>query len=162
MRRLLSLVLFASAVGCVTYTQDLDRAKQHYEQNQYEAALAVFRVLENDLDSFNAAEQAKYSYLRGMTDYRLSSLTPAGSNVSDPKRAFRANARHWLGVAAAIEKETPGGLTEDEKRRLGETLTELNHDVYGGAEVAADDKDKADKDKDKDKADKDKEKGDKK
>jgi hypothetical protein len=147
MRRLLSVALVASALGCVTYTQDLDRAKQHYEQNQYEAALAVFRVLEPDLDSFNTAEQAKYAYLRGMTDYRLSSLTPAGSNVSDPKRAFRSNSRHWLGVASAIEKETPGGLTDDEKKRMGETLADLNRDVYGGADLPSE----GDKDKPKDK-----------
>jgi hypothetical protein len=153
MRRLLSVALVASALGCVTYTQDLDRAKAHYEQNQFEAALAVFRVLEVDLDSFDAAQQAKYSYLRGMTDYRLSSLTPAGSNVSDPKRAFRSNARHWLGVASAIEKETPGGLTDDEKNRLNETLADLNRDVFGGAEVAADDKPK-DKEKAEDKGEK--------
>ena len=80
-----------------------------------------------------------------MTDYRLSSLASAGSNVSDPKRAFRDNSRHWLGVAAAIEKESPGGLTEDEKTRLGETLTDLNHDVYGGADP--DDKKGGGKDK---------------
>ena len=153
MRRLLSVALVASALGCVTYTQDLDRAKQHYEQNQYEAALAEFRILEPDLDSFNAAEQTKYAYLRGMTDYRLSALTPAGSNVSDPKRAFRANSRHWLAVAAAIDKETPGGLTDDEKKRLTETLADLNRDVYGGADLPSD----SDKDKDKDKpADKEK------
>jgi hypothetical protein len=153
MRRLLSVALVASALGCVTYTQDLDRAKAHYEQNQFEAALAVFRVLEPDLDSFDAAQQAKYSYLRGMTDYRLSSLTPAGSNVSDPKRAFRANARHWLGIASAIEKETPGGLNDDEKNRMNETLADLNRDVFGGADVAADDKPK-DKEKAEDKAEK--------
>ena len=146
--RLLWLALAFSAASCVTYTQDLDRAKAHYEQNQYEAALAIFRVLEPDVDSLNTAEQAKYAYLRGMTDYRLSSLSASGSHVSDPKRAFRDNARHWLGVASAIEKETPGGLTEDEKKRLGDTLTDLNHDVYGGADAPAE----LDKSKDKDKA----------
>jgi hypothetical protein len=146
MRRLLPIALVVSALGCVTYTQDLDRAKAHYEQNQFEAALAIFRVLEMDTDSFSTAEQAKYAYLRGMTDFRLSTLQSAGSKVADPKQAFRANARHWLGVAAAIEKETPGGLTEDEKKRLGETLADLNRDVYGGAE-STDDKEKADKEK---------------
>jgi hypothetical protein len=47
---------------------------------------------------------------------------------------YRMNARHWLGVAAAIEKNTPGGLTPDEKTRLAEVMVDLNKDVYGGAE----------------------------
>jgi hypothetical protein len=51
---------------------------------------------------------------------------------------FRLNARHWLGVAASIEKDTPGGLTDDEKKRLADALADLNNDVYGGAEVASD------------------------
>jgi hypothetical protein len=36
-------------------------------------------------------------------------------------------------VARAVEKEAPGGLNEDEKKRLEEALTDLNQDVYGGA-----------------------------
>jgi hypothetical protein len=140
MRRLSSLlfVLFASAFGatsCATYTQDLDRARRHYEANRYEQALALFRVLEHDTDSYSPAEQAQYAYLRGMTDYRLAGLSPQGTGVTDPRKAFRDNARHWLGVAAAIEKATPGGLTADEKQRLNETLTDLNRDVFGGAET---------------------------
>src|SRR4051812_1742344 len=122
---LVSLLAGASA-GCMTYAQDLDRAKTHYEKNEYEAALALFRVLEQDMDSYSTSEQAKYAYLRGMTDFRLSGLAAQGTNVADPKRSFRDNSRHWLGLAAAIEKQTPGGLTEDEKKRLEETLTDLN------------------------------------
>jgi hypothetical protein len=139
-----ALLVLGGQVGCSTYVQDLERAKSHYERNQYENALALFRVLEPDMDSFSRAEQAKYAYLRGMTDFRLSSLAARGTNVADPKKGFRDNARHWLAIAAAIEKETPGGLTEDERKRLAESLQDLNHDVYGGA-------DEKDKDKDKEK-----------
>jgi hypothetical protein len=73
-----------------------------------------------------------------MTDFRLSALAVGGSGVVDPKKAYRSNARHWLAVAAATEKNTPGGLTGDEKTRLEETLTDLNRDVYGGAEALPD------------------------
>ncbi len=153
MRRLASLVsiaprvalvgsiLLASMSGCATYHDDLVRARAHYDGNQHEKALAIFRVLEMDIDSLSEGEQAQYAYLRGMTDFRLagSSLT---SNVSggaaDPKKAYRTNARHWLAIAAAIEKQTPGGLTPDEKKRLEESLTDLNKDVYGGAEALDD------------------------
>jgi hypothetical protein len=131
----LAQLVFAGS-GCATYAQDLDRAHRHYDANQFEAALALFRVLEHDMDSFSDAEQAKYAYLRGMTDYRLSSLAPQGSGgVADPRKGYRDNARHWLGVAAAIEKQTPGGLTEEWKGRLAEAMADLNKDVYGGAET---------------------------
>lgn len=144
MRRLATLlsVLMLGAlcvVGCATYKQDLERAQHHYEANQFEPALALFRVLEFDMDSFTPGEQAQYAYLRGMTDFRLSSLAQPGSGAADPKVGFRMNARHWLGVAAAIEKVTPGGLSGDEKARLDETMADLNRDVYGGADSAAPD-----------------------
>lgn len=126
------------AGGCATYRQDLDRARAHYEHNEYEAALALFRVLDADVDSFSSAEHAQYAYSRGMTDYRLAALATAGTGVADPKASFRANARHWLAVARAIDKETPGGITGDEKQRLEDALVDLNKDVYGGGDAPAD------------------------
>ncbi|MGK3996908.1 hypothetical protein [Sorangium sp. So ce1024] len=139
MRRLASCVLllssFAFAPGCATYTQDLDRARGHYEANRFEQALALFRVLEHDMDSFSTPERARYAYLRGMTDYRLADLAPQGTGVADPRKGYRDNARHWLGLAAAIEKQTPGSISSEQKNRLNETLADLNRDVFGGAEA---------------------------
>ncbi len=125
------------AIGCATYSSDLERAQRHYDSNQFEPALALFRVLEHDMDSLSTAEKAKYGYFRGMTAYRLSSSAAQGSGVNDPRKSFRDNARHWLAIAAAIEKQTPGGISDDMKQRMNETLTELNHDVYGGAPTDA-------------------------
>src|SRR5580693_7675492 len=86
--------------GCATYRSDLERARAHYDKNEFEPALALFRVLEPDIDSFSRAEYAQYAYSRGMTDYRLSALVASsGSSVSDPKQAYRSHARHWLAVA---------------------------------------------------------------
>ena len=143
MSLLVPVLLFAfagsiAAVGCATYRQDLERARAHYDHNEYEAALALFRVLEPDVDSFSTGEHAQYAYSRGMTDYRLASLANPGTAVADPKASFRSNARYWLGIARAIEKETPGGLTQDEKQRLDDALVDLNKDVYGGGDTAAD------------------------
>jgi len=107
------------ATACATYREDLNRGQRLYEENQYERALAIWRVLETDMDSLSLNDQARYAYLRGMTDYRL---------------RFRADARHWLGLASAIEKEHAGGLSVEWKERLKVTLEDLNHDVYGGAE----------------------------
>lgn len=141
MRRLAAALVLGSLLalgGCATYKQDLERAEKHYSENRFESALALFRVLEADMDSLSPGDQAKYAYLRGMTDFRLAALAAPGSGVADPRRMFRINARHWLAVAAATEKASPGGLTQEERQRMDETLGELNREVYGGAEALAD------------------------
>lgn len=117
MRRFALLALFV--VGCTTYREDLNRGQRLYEQNQYEHALAIWRVLETDTDSLSDNDQARYAYLRGMTDYRL---------------GFRPYARHWLGLARALDKEHPGGLSQEWRDRLDKSLADLNKDVFGGAE----------------------------
>jgi hypothetical protein len=116
--RLYALLAIA-ALGCTTYREDLNRGQRLYEENQYEHALAIWRVLEPDVDSLTQNDQARYAYLRGMTDYRL---------------GFRPYARHWLGLARAIDKAYPGGLNDEWRDRLDKSLVDLNHDVYGGAE----------------------------
>jgi hypothetical protein len=113
------LLLALSVVGCATYREDLNRGQRFYEENEYTHALAIFRVLEPDMDSLELQDQARYAYLRGMTGYRL---------------GFRPDARHWLALSKAIEQEHPGGLNPQWKQRLEESLTDLNKDVYGGAE----------------------------
>ncbi len=75
--------------GCATYRQDLERARAHYDKNEFEPALALFRVLEPDIDSFSDGELAQYAYSRGMTDYRLASLVTAANSVADPKQGYR-------------------------------------------------------------------------
>jgi hypothetical protein len=111
-------------VGCQTYRDDLNRGQRYYEDNQYAQALALFRALERDTDSLSAHEQARYAYFRGMTDYRLARVE--GGN----DERFDRHARYWLGLANAIDGEHPGGLQEHEKKRLTETLTDLNDKAY--------------------------------
>ena len=123
MRTALSLLLASSIglalAGCATYREDLNRGQRMYEENQYENALAIWRGLEQDSDSLSVNDQARYAYLRGMTDYRLS---------------FRADSRHWLALAKATEDLHPGGLSSEWKERLETSLADLNQDVYGGGE----------------------------
>jgi hypothetical protein len=46
---LLVLALCALCAGaCATYQEDLNRAQRLYHENEYERALAIFRVLEED------------------------------------------------------------------------------------------------------------------
>jgi hypothetical protein len=112
----------AALVACSTYRDDLDRAVAHYNENQYEAALSLFEVLEIDLDSLSQKERAEYAYNRGMTHFRVNQ---------------RLDARHWLGIAAASEKQQKGSLTDEEMKRLNDVLDGLNKERYGLAESPA-------------------------
>ena len=105
MRRAILLVLAFCVGACATYREDLNRGQRLYEENEYERALAIWRYLEPDMDSLSHNDQARYAYLRGMTDYRLG-------------EEFRRDARHWLAIAKAIEQEHPGGLNPQWKQRL--------------------------------------------
>jgi hypothetical protein len=113
------MLLCCAVMACATYREDLNRGQRLYEENQYERALAIWRNLETDTDSLSFNDQARYAYLRGMTDYRL---------------GFRADARHWLALAKATEHEHPGGLNPEWRERMAKSLDELNQDVYGGSE----------------------------
>ena len=119
MRFRAAFALVLACAGCATYREDLYRGQRLYEENQYEKALAIWRLLETDTDSLSHNEQSRYAYLRGMTDYRL---------------GFRSDSRHWLAIAKAIDQEHHGGLSPEWKERLEESLDDLNKDVYGGAE----------------------------
>ncbi|MET0790247.1 MAG: hypothetical protein ABW061_01885 [Polyangiaceae bacterium] len=116
---LLLLTVALGPTACATYREDLNRGQRMYEENKYEHALALWRLLEDDADSLSANDQARYAYLRGMTDYRL---------------GFRADSRHWLAIAKATEEAHSGGLSTEWKERMDQSLTDLNQDVYGGGE----------------------------
>jgi hypothetical protein len=103
------------ATGCATYRDDLNRGQRMYLDTHYDQALAIWRVLEPDLDSLSGAERSRYEYLRGMTDYRL---------------GFRADARHWLAIAKANDESNPGGLDAEATSQLNRLLDELNQETY--------------------------------
>jgi hypothetical protein len=115
MRTFHALVVVVWVGGCATYQDDLNRGQQFYEQNHYDEALSTWRTLESDVDSLEAADQARYAYLRGMTDYRL---------------GFRTDARHWLGLADAVIQRNPTALNDDWRNRLNEALADLNAEVW--------------------------------
>jgi hypothetical protein len=102
-------------VGCATYRDDLARGQHYYDLNQYDNALSIWRLLERDWDSLDPAEQSRYAYLRGMTDYRM---------------GYRADSRHWLANAKAISDKHPGGLDASALAQTEKILTELNNAQY--------------------------------
>ncbi len=104
-----------AAVACATYEDDLMRGQRAFEQSEHERALAIFRVLERDTGRLSAVRRAQYAYLRGMTDYRI---------------GYMSEARHWLAVASALNQKTPGSLPPDWEKRMNESLTELNEQVF--------------------------------
>lgn len=133
MRRILATVVCVTVLGgfgCATYLDDLNRAEKHYQANQHERALALFRVIEPDLDSLNHADKTRYAYLRGINDYRMSGKTESGS-LTRVDKAYRAHARHWLALARSLERMKPGGLQPEWKKNIDEALRDLNQDVYG-------------------------------
>jgi hypothetical protein len=111
------LVALFGAAACSTYADALSRGQRAFEQSEHERALAIFRTLEPDVYRLSVDERAHYAYLRGMTDYRI---------------GYKAEARHWLSIAAAIEHQTPGSLPVDWSRRMTESLRDLNDLVYAG------------------------------
>lgn len=116
----LSLPFFA-ITGCATYESELGRAEDHFIHDEHPAALAGLRALEPDYAGFETRDRARYCYLRGMTDYRI---------------GFKADARHWLAIAAEIDKDTPGALVASEKTLVEEKLEELNAVIWSGDVLA--------------------------
>lgn len=112
--RSISALLLCCLVGCSTYRSELHRGQRYYEENDYEAALALWRVLEPNQSGLTADERVRYFYFRGMTDYRL---------------GYRADARYWLSLARAGERLTPASLPAEYKLRLEETLEDLSGDL---------------------------------
>lgn len=108
--------LFAFA-SCASYEEALTRGQRAFEQSEHERALAILRALEPDTGRLSVVGRAHYAYLRGMTDYRI---------------GYRTDARHWLALASSIDQQTPGSLPPEWEKRMGESLKELNEEVYSG------------------------------
>ncbi len=107
------------AVGCATHSQDLERARRHYQDLQFEKALALLRVLGDEPDLLSPAERVQYAYLRGMTDVRL-----ADTQTDDALRqALRACARDWLDDS--LRRDQAGALSPDQNARARSALAQL-------------------------------------
>jgi hypothetical protein len=109
------LALLAAVPACTTYRDDLARSERAFEENRHEEALAILRMLEPDTSELSAADQARYAYVRGMTDFRI---------------GYKADARHWLAVAKAMDEKTPGVVPSDWRTRLDSSLAELDSQVW--------------------------------
>jgi hypothetical protein len=117
----LGIAASLSLASCVTYQEELNRGQRHFQGNEYEQALAIWRVLERDIDSLPPGDRARYAYFRGMTDYRMS---------------LRDDARHWLAMARAYDQAVPGGIEDAWRERMKEALKDLEGDLRGEGPVA--------------------------
>jgi hypothetical protein len=117
-------VLLGVLLGACSGSRDaLARGQRYYEENQYERALAVWRDVGRSEASLNREQSLRYAYLRGMTDYRL---------------GFRDEARHWLALARARERQAPSSMNPEWSLRLDGALRDLNHEVFGLPAESAD------------------------
>jgi hypothetical protein len=117
----LALTVAFTISSCVTYAEALNRGQRHFQANEYEQALAIWRSLESDIDTLPPGDRARYAYFRGMTDYRMS---------------LRDDARHWLAMARAYDQATPGGIEDAWRERMNEALKDLEGDLRGEGPVA--------------------------
>jgi hypothetical protein len=111
-----ALVVVTLSLGaCTTYRDQLAHGQAAFDENQHERALGLLRALEPDTTNLPTPEQARYAYLRGMTDYRV---------------GYRSDARHWLSIARAYD-DASATLPADWRLRMTEALDEMNSVVYG-------------------------------
>jgi hypothetical protein len=115
------VVVGVAAFGCATYENQLQRSEEHFTHDEHDMALANLRSLEPAWTHLEVRDRARYCYLRGMTDYRI---------------GFKADARHWLAIAAEIDEETPGSLVPSERSLVNEKLGELNAVIWAGDVLA--------------------------
>lgn len=109
-------------IGCGGTAQDLARAERHYRRAEFPRALALLRVVGDELDELPEDQRARYHYLRGMSDYRIAASFPDG----DLRAAFRDNARTHLVDARSALRITKDALGPDEQAVLYRTLLELS------------------------------------
>ena len=112
----LALIACLGLYACSGHRDALARGRAYYEDNRFEQALSVWRELERDESRLPQYERSRYAYLRGMTDYRL---------------GFRDDARHWLGMAKALEERHPGGISPEWMERLASALDDLDREIFG-------------------------------
>jgi len=110
MHRAAAAVLLATLAACTTFSDDLRRAERLYDDARYEDALEWLSVLDDERIDGSTRDRLRFSYLRGMTAYRLDA---------------RDDALHYLSVAAVLAKRDPEGLPSNRRAVLERTLEEL-------------------------------------
>jgi hypothetical protein len=121
--------LLAASLGCATQSQDLERARRHYQDLEFSKALALLRVLADDSAGLSEDELVQLAYLRGMTDARIADGLPS----SDRARAlYRTCSRDWL-LHALDRPNGAQALTPDQLQRARALLaTSTDVDVSLG------------------------------
>ena len=115
MRPLLLTLLgtgLALGLACSPPRAQLARAQSAFDAADLQSARMSLVDMQTNEGGLDAADRARYRYLRGMTALRLGD---------------RAEARHWLGLAKANDA---AALPTEWRARLDESLKELDTAVY--------------------------------
>jgi hypothetical protein len=105
----LSAAVFLFA-ACASFSDEWDRAVDHYEAGRYRPAVQKFNDLEPEIPRKSVAVRTQFYFYRGMSNLR------AGK---------RRDARHDLAVADELRDQDSTALTELEKEDLDHALQEL-------------------------------------
>lgn len=106
-----------ASAGCATYKGQLVRSHEAFDRNEHERARALLEDLEPNVDRLETSEQARYAYLRGMSNQGLGRL---------------AEARHWLALARARDEASPGLLPAEWKARTATSIADLDEAMAEG------------------------------
>jgi len=98
------------AAGCASFSDEWDRAVDHYQAGRYRPAVQKFNELEPEIPRKSIAIRTQFYFYRGMSNLR------AGK---------RRDARHDLAVADELADQDSTALTELEKQDLDDALQEL-------------------------------------
>jgi hypothetical protein len=121
--RLVGLVVLGACTGCATSTLDLERARRHYEAHDHLAALALLRLLGDELDELEPHERTQWAYLLGMTDRRIADGLPR-SAVRERER-FYACSRDRLEIALARRADAGNSLSPELRAIAQKALSSL-------------------------------------
>jgi hypothetical protein len=109
-----ALAAFA-LLGCAAVSSEMRRAEEAYDQARFDHARVWLVSLERHAPAMPPEPRARYFYLRGMAEYRLSN---------------RLDALYYLEVAHELVGDDQNVLREEQREILTRTLAELEPTGY--------------------------------
>jgi len=111
-RRALALAFLSAAAlcGCTSVSSELRTTALLYKDARYEEAQLWLSQLEDETDSMSDSDLAQFSYLRGMTAFRLGQ---------------HEDALHYLVLASVLDDDDESHLPQTWRAVLTRTLQQI-------------------------------------